>query len=202
MKKIIVLLIAILCIQLVYASCDREDWFCGDSDYSLGISSSRGSWDFFLWDPERENAGDPTKYDMGWYPLQDWEYAACVTDFSPELKASSASLDLSGQSKVYDITIQASARRKNITTLSQTLTFETQTNYEYEWYVQPPYGDVTFQVFKINSDGTEEPVTEATNANYMTGSAGYFQEYSSKLYINLTIKYNGNSFSTPVRIVS
>ncbi|MFH1174023.1 MAG: hypothetical protein V1725_02755 [archaeon] len=197
MKKTTLLIIALLCLQVAYATCDREDWFCDASEYGLRWSNSAGTWDFFLWDPKGSSAGDPTKYDMNWYPLEQWEYDACTVDFSSDIHSSMASSDVSGESKVYDITIQATALRKNITQLSENLTFETMTSYEFEWYVQPPYGDQAYQV--VLKSGSTETVLKEDTANYITGSAGYHQEYTINQYDRLLIKYNDQEFNIPVR---
>ena len=195
------LFLVILAGIVVASECDTE--FDCESDYLIKWGHDQDTWDLFVWDPYKHAEGDPTKYDLGWYPLQPWEYMACLADFSTELGQKSLGFDLAGRSKVYGLTMYASATRKNLTIRSaNNITFESTHLYEYEWYVQPVTGTQKFTVYKQRQDGELVVLQEETVAG-TAGSARYVAEYANETFTHIILKEDDQSLlpSIPIRDV-
>ncbi|MFH1173798.1 MAG: hypothetical protein V1725_01555 [archaeon] len=188
-------MVLLICSGIVLASWleDRTSEYRTNSEYQWQVAStSTGYWDFLTpWDPKYDERGDPRNYNFGWYPLHDWEYEVCLRDFSPEVKQTfRRSYD--PYNRVYDLTVQANAFKKNITLLNaDNVTVDWTFEYVYEWYVQPTTGRASYAVFKVRDDGARENIAIDRSADYVSGSAGYIAEYSQSNYTQLVVQTNG-----------
>jgi len=191
MKKLIFIIICLLILPGVLA-----DWYEEDSEYRVDWSAQQGTWDFMMWDPFGSDLGDPLSYDLSWYPLQDWEYAACIMDFSPEL--SSNSYSYSTDNKIYGLTIYANAKKTSVSITLDDDTLEQTTLYEFEWYVQPKEDTLTYKVYKEKSDNTKVVIGSEYLASYLTGSADYYAEYSDVNYTGIIIAYDDEEYRVDI----
>jgi hypothetical protein len=181
---------------------ERTSEYRHNSEYAWDLRGNSGAWDIFVpWNPQADETGNPSAYNFGWYPLKDWEYNVCRSQFSPELqKQYRKSYD--PYNKIYDTVIQATASKKKVANYAEdNVTLEWTIEYEYEWYVQPTAGTAAFEVYKIKDDGTREAIAIDQNANYLSGLAGYIAEYSQTNYTSIVITAANADIYGPVPII-
>jgi len=192
-KKII---LRIFCIFILFILFFSLSVVSAEDRIGEGWPSAEG---WFNWG-EFDSSFDPAD-ELGWYPLEDWEYGVCSSSFTSDYFFNNEAGGHSGISseEVYKtaIAVNSEIRLTNFTDENNNQEYL----FEIGWYIQGvdpgDNSNVKYKLLllphrdyiKFEDDATEKEF------NLVTGESGYFSEYTTKKYESgkLILKINGNT---------
>ena len=182
------LLFAIVLMLLAQSTLAYEGWDWSWDSWKDNVGDSLKDTFLFGWGAEDEPVAQPN---IGWYPLQEWEYQACGLDLSTDVEnVLNDVVSISGP-RIYDLTITLSASKKVVVSDNTVL-------YEVGWYIRPKENEVEYDIFLANSDQSiKKMIKEDGKASFINGDAGFepfYMDDQEEAYTLVILKHSRGEF--------
>ncbi|MBN2052008.1 hypothetical protein JW756_00720 [Candidatus Woesearchaeota archaeon] len=187
-KTILAGLLLLVILLSSFVSANRAPSFLERLGNSWGYSASNW-WPF---DKSRVYDGGPADiynwYNGTFFTLEPWEMAACLLDFTTDVRElSDSTFNIgTGDDYVYDTTMTINAKKQPYNA--------TESLYKVSWYILPYDMNFPYRVYFIDNDDKDFFIPNDNKvwrtATMGIGDSGYEAFYSSKKFVRAGIEYN------------